>query len=217
MTTSRQRRAAANQGGKSTHPEKMGVRVDSAVLVVPFDTLETYYRYEIAREGKWRANVPVVVMDCDLGRAATEEWFNGMLEDMRGVRAKHGASLFPIEGAGPLDIGCIDIRVHFHAPIPKQMNAADLARVQKENFHHFDMQHGDTFDVQCMTMAYAAHLYQADGSMRLHCHNLIFNLRKEHRDGILEGPVVTGPLDLDPMLRALAVNGSLRVIGGILN
>jgi hypothetical protein len=41
---------------------KTNVRVYTQIDVVPMAHVETYFRYEIASEGKWRDNVPLIIV-----------------------------------------------------------------------------------------------------------------------------------------------------------
>ena len=38
------------------------IRVTNRVDVVPMEHVQTFFNYEIAREGKWRDDVPVIIM-----------------------------------------------------------------------------------------------------------------------------------------------------------
>ncbi|WP_422927485.1 hypothetical protein [Singulisphaera sp. PoT] len=60
-------------------------------------------------------------------------------------------------------------------------------------------------------MASAQHFYHSGGSHLVRFHNLIFGLRQEVRG---DGDHL-GPLDMNPLLEALAASGPLTVIGGM--
>ena len=80
----------------------------------------------------------------------------------------------------------------------------------RENMIHIDKVCADTLHDQ-MVIAVAPHVYRADGSYFYHYHNLIFGLRQEAR-GDMD---ILGPLDVEPVMRALSRSGGLDFIGGV--
>ncbi len=79
-----------------------------------------------------------------------------------------------------------------------------------ENALHFDSVCAGAVHDQ-MILANAQHRFHSNGTPLFHCHNLIFGMRHEVR-GDMD---ILGPLDMDPLLKALAKSGPLRIIGGM--
>jgi hypothetical protein len=198
---------------------KASVRVYTHIDVVPMEHVETYFTYEIASEGKWRSNVPLIIIrpPVDSGHMP-EGWFQRTLDRMHETRARKGTQPATMKIGGvrfELDVGLVDVVVFF------QTAAADLAllrntpgemeRIMKENFRQFDqLCQGDLHDQ--MIIVSAIHRYQTDGTALFHIHNLIFGLRQEVRGDmdILE------PLDMNPLLKTLTERGGpMNLIGGV--
>ena len=72
---------------------KATVRVYTQIDVVPIEHVETYFTYEIASEGNWRSNVPLIILrppeDSD---RVPDGWFARTLERMRETRAERNAA-----------------------------------------------------------------------------------------------------------------------------
>src|SRR5271163_670233 len=78
-------RAARRAAGKGK-PQPT-IRVTDRVDVVPMEHVETFFNYEIAREGKWRSDVPVIIFrpEHEAGEADSG-WFPKTLARMREAR-----------------------------------------------------------------------------------------------------------------------------------
>ena len=79
-----------------------------------------------------------------------------------------------------------------------------------ENFRHFDAVCAGALHDQ-MIIASVPHVFHSNGSVLFHYHNLIFGLRQEVR-GDMD---ILGPLDMDPLLKALSRSGPIGIIGGM--
>jgi hypothetical protein len=190
------------------------ISVSNRVVVVPMEHVETYYRYEIASEGKWRSDVPLLIIrpEHDAGRA-DGGWFPETLARMREARRRKGAMPVSIRGR-EIDVGLIDITVFFRwmpdNTLVLSRTPEERDRLFQENLIHLDKVCGDAFHDQ-MVIAMAPHIYHSNGSHLFHFHNLIFGLRQEVR-GDLD---VLGVLDMQPLIKSLGRSGGLNVIGGV--
>jgi hypothetical protein len=181
--------------------------------------VETYYAHEIASEGKWANNRQLIVIrpTIDAGRADST-WFPRTLERMRETRQRKGSMPITIavgdDAEVRLDVGLVDITVFFELPpgVPPQLPIMreELNRTLDENLRHFDSVCAGALHDQ-MIVASVAHTFHSNGSPLFHYHNLIFGLRQEVR-GDMD---ILGPLDMDPLLKALSKSGPLSIIGGM--
>lgn len=89
------------------------IQVTDRVSVVPMEHVESYVNYEILREGKWRSDVPLILMrpPHEAGRADSR-WFSKTLARMREARQRKGPMPIKMEGM-EIDVGLIDIIVSF--------------------------------------------------------------------------------------------------------
>jgi hypothetical protein len=110
------------------------------------------------------------------------------------------------------DVGLIDIVVSFHGPIEKlqPLFKANPQQVGEENDRHLLSLCGGELDDHMVT-AVASHIYRHDGTHLIHCHNVIFGIRKMIRDG----REIVGPFDPELLLNALARSGPLSFVGGM--
>jgi hypothetical protein len=190
------------------------IRVTDRVDVVPMQHVETFFNYEIAREGKWRSDVPVIIMrpEHDAGQA-DNGWFPKTLARMREARERKGT--LPVRiGGTDVDVGLIDVTVFFQImPGNKLVHPRTREESDKlfnENLIHLDKVCANALHDQ-MIIAIAQHIYHSNGSFLYHYHNLIFGLRQEVR-GDMD---ILGPLEMEPLLKALSKSGPLSVIGGM--
>lgn len=204
-------RRAANSGMEKALPT---IQVTHRVDLVPMEHMETFFKYEIAREGKWRNDAPVLILrpKHDAG-LADSGWFPKTLARMWEVRQRKDA--VPLSGDGmEIDLGLIDIIVFFELmPGNKRVHpqtAEDIETLRDENFNHLDKICGDSVHDQ-MIIAQVEHFYHSDGSYLCHYHTLIFNLRQDARGkfDVLRAP------DLQPLLNDLRRGGNLNVIEGV--
>ena len=180
--------------------------------------VESYFTYEIASEGRWRSNATVLIIQPkeDSGKPHSD-WFPRTLERMRETRVRKGKIPFTIDVAGvatEIDIGLVDIVVFFQIP-PGSVRALLKSSGEPERFFQENLRH---LDLLCkgklhdqMMVATSPHFYRSDGSILFHYHNLIFGLQQEIRGDI----DILAPLDFDPLLKALAKTGPLKVLGGM--
>jgi len=205
-------RAARRAAGKGE--TELTVHVTNRVDVVPMEHVETVFNYEIASEGKWRTNVPVIILrpDHEAGRADSG-WFPRTLARMREARRRKGAMPVSIGGM-EIDVGLIDIIVFFQLIPGNRLvhprTSDERARLFDENLIHLDKLCGDALHDQ-MVIAVAPHIYHSNGSFLYHHHNLIFGLRQEV-SGDLD---MLGVLDMDPLVKALSRSGGLNVVAGV--
>ena len=197
---------------------KVAVPVRNQIHVVPMEHVESYFTHEIASEGKWRSNATILIIQPkeDAGKAPSD-WFTRTLERMRESRVRKGTIPLTIDVGGvatEIDIGLVDIVVFFQIPpgnVPALLKSnSEPERFFQENLRHVDLLCKGTLHDQ-MIMAASPHFYRSDGSILFHCHNVIFGLRQEIRGDI----DILAPLDFDPLLKALAKTGPLRVLGGM--
>jgi hypothetical protein len=190
------------------------IEVTDRVSVVPMEHVETYLNYEILREGKWRSDVTLIIRrpHQDAGEADSG-WISKTLARMWECRQRKGA--MPVDFGGmEIDVGLIDIIVSFRIQPGNKLVVSrtpeEHDKIIRENFIHLDKVCGDTLHDQ-MIMAFTPHMYRSDGELLFHCHNLIFGLRQEVRGDI----DVLGPLDMEPLMKALSRSGGLDIVAGV--
>lgn len=210
--TNRAARWAANMGRPVV---KVGNRID----VVPMEHAESYIAHEIESEGPWRSGVPLVILQPAIDRGmAPDGWMAQTLARMREVRLRHATVPFRmgVDGGGQIgiDVGLVDVTVFFEMPASRRpvppRGRDETDRLLTENLRHLDAVCAGALHDQ-MVIASAQHFYHSGGSHLVHFHNLIFGLRQEVR----EDRDLLGPLDMNPLLEALAAGGPLTVIGGM--
>jgi hypothetical protein len=211
-------RAARRAAGMHKARKAAGsVRVSNRIAVVPMAHIDTYLEHEILNEGTWATGCNLIVIRPpeDAGRD-DDRWLSWTLEKMRETRRRKGT--LPWKFAGPdgndveIDIGLIDVTVFFQPPPgmpPTPATKEEYRKTFDENARHMEMLCAGALHDQ-MILATCMHVFHSNGSLLLHYHNLIFGLRQEVR-GDMD---LLGPLDLDPLLKALAGSGPLSVIGG---
>jgi hypothetical protein len=189
------------------------IRVSNRIDVVPMEHVESFYQYEIAREGKWRSDVPLIIIRPDHEKGeADDAWFPRTLARMREARQRKGSQTLSLSGT-EVDVGLVDIAVFFQLMPgngfvrPRTREESD--KLLRENLVHVDKICGDAIHDQ-MIIAIAPHIYHSNGTLLYHYHNLIFGLRQEVR-GEMD---LLAPLDMDPLLKTLSKSGPLSVIGG---
>lgn len=207
-------RAARRAAGK----QRVTVRVRNQVAVVPMAHADTYIEHEIFSEGEWASGRHLILLrpSVAVGRADSH-WWPTTLERMREARRRKGTLPMSIDvGTGPpmeIDIGLVDVTVFFQMPpglppsLPSTRDEYDMTLT--ENLRHLDSVCAGALHDQ-MIVATVMHTFHSSGSPLLHYHNLIFGLRQEVR-GDMD---LLGPLDLNPLLKALSQSGPLSVIGG---
>jgi hypothetical protein len=204
----------AERRAAGMHKAEPTIQVTDRVSVVPMEHVETYFNYEIAREGKWRSNVPLIIIRPDHEKGKADDgWFPKTLGRMREARRRKGA--IPVRFAGmDIDVGLIDVIVSFRImPGNKLVHPRtdeEFDMLLHENMIHIDKVCGDALHDQ-MVIALARHVYRSDGSFLYHYHNLVFGLRQEVR-GDMD---ILAPLDMEPLMKALSRSGGLDVIGGV--
>jgi hypothetical protein len=169
---------------------------------------EAYYFSNIAREGFWNEDPPVIVHRPvkELFRA-DDAWFEDTFRQMQEVR-KPGTHrcVFPPEGdrTQPLDIdiGLIDVQIYF----PDYSGPPGGCPMFDENWHEADRLCGGQLHTQ-MVMATAVHYYRPNGTYALHYHNLIFGLRKQ-----IEPDEHIGVIDLLPLVKALGDGRTIHIL-----
>lgn len=207
---------AARRAAKIGRPV---IKVSNRVDVVPMEHAESYLAHEIEREGPWRSGVPLVILqpEIDRGRAAAG-WMPQTLARMQEVRLRHAPVPFRMDidagGEIEIDVGLVDVTVFFEMPASSRPvlpgNREEVDRLLTENLRHLDEVCAGALHDQ-MVIASAQHFYHSGGAHLVHFHNLIFGLRQEVRDD----RDLLGPLDMNPLLEALAASGPLSVIGGM--
>jgi hypothetical protein len=215
MNRAARRAAGMGRTGKA----KVTVKVSNRIDVVPMEHVETYFRHEIASEGKWASGrVPMIIRPTvDAGRT-DGNWFPMTLERMRETRRRKGTLPVSIGQDGgsdmQIDVGLVDVIVFFEMPpdippsLPTTREEFDMAFT--ENFRRFDSVCAGALHDQ-MIVASVPHFFHSNGSPLFHYHNLIFGLRQEVR-GDMD---ILGPLDMEPFLKALSKSGPLSFIGGM--
>jgi hypothetical protein len=198
---------------------RVNVRVRNRIAVVPMEHVETYFTHEIASEGKWRNDVPIIILrpgvDCG---TADSGWWPKTLARIRETRQRKGTIPVTISMGGSgdieLDVGLVDITVFFQMPpgklSPLLKNKSEADRFLDENLRHLDSVCAGGLHDQ-MIIATAPHIFHSNGSLLLHYHNLVIGLRQEVRGNM----DILGPLDIDPLLKALSKSGPLSIIGGM--
>jgi hypothetical protein len=188
-----------------------GSPVETGIYIVPMEHVEEYYYTQIAREGIWNDDPPVIVHRPVKQRQmfrADDAWLRHTLSQMREVR-KGGTYryVFPSEREGgqelDIDIGLIDVEVYFPAYAGRRSGSP----MTDENFREADRLCGRQLHAQ-MVMATAVHQFRPDGSYTLHYHNLIFALRKQ-----VEPDEHIGTLDLLPLVKALGAGRKVNIVG----
>jgi hypothetical protein len=190
------------------------IQVTDRVSVVPMEHVETYVNYEILREGKWRSDVPLIILRPKEDRGQADSgWFPKLLARMWECRQRKGA--MPVNFGGiEIDVGLIDVIVSFRIMPGNKLVLArtpeEIDKLLRENSIHIDKVCGGTLHDQ-MIMAGSPHMFRSDGELLFHFHNLFFGLRQEVR-GDMD---VLGPLDMQPLMKALSRSGRLNIIGGV--
>jgi hypothetical protein len=208
------RAANKHKAGKT----KVTVGMRNQVTVVPMEHLESYVTHEIVSEGTWASARELIIIQPphDAGRTDSN-WIPRMLERMRETRRRKGTIPFRMATDGgdiEIDVGLVDVTVFFEMPpglppsLPTTHPEYDMAST--ENFRHFDAVCGGALHDQ-MIVASALHFFHTDGSPLFHYHNLIFGLRQEVRGDI----DILGPLDMEPLLKALSRSGPVNIIAAI--
>ena len=107
---------AARRAARSGRPA-----IEAGIYIVPMELTEEYYYTQIAREGMWNDDPPVIVhRPAKQMFRADDAWFRHILNQMREVR-KPGTNryVFPPEGDRDhdidIDIGLIDVQIYFNA------------------------------------------------------------------------------------------------------
>jgi hypothetical protein len=131
---------------------------------------------------------------------------------MRAARASAPPKLMDFGSGHLVDIGLIDIQVFFDGPMDLLVEQlkTDSTRFLDENLKHVDWLCSRVFHDQ-MVLVFACHVFTAGGDRRVHYHNVIFGLRKEIRDG----HELIGPLDMEPLVRALDRRIRVGLVAGI--
>jgi hypothetical protein len=95
-----------------------GVSMTSIVTLVPIEHARSYFAHEIASEGRWRSNVPVIVIlpSGQADRPAPAGWFPDLYAQMRRARQREAPPLYRLRNGGKIDIGIIDIQIGLHVP-----------------------------------------------------------------------------------------------------
>lgn len=194
---------------KSTPP------LEAGVYIIPMELTEHYYQSQIAREGIWRDDPPVIVhRPAEQMFRADDAWFYHTLSQMREVR-RPGTNrcVFPPEGDRDheidIDIGLIDVQIYFNASVKRLDGSLDMGEVYRQynvNLREFGRLCGRQLTTQ-MVLAAAVHLYRPDRSHSLYYHNLIFGIRKQ-----VEPDEHIGLLELLPLVKALGDNRTLKII-----
>jgi hypothetical protein len=158
-------RAARRAAGM--HKAGPTIRVSNRVDVVPMEHVETFFNFEIAREGKWRSGVPLIILrpKIDSGKAECD-WFPQTLARMWEARQRKGAMPVSIGGM-EIDVGLVDVVVFFqimpgnklvHPRTPEESD-----KLLHENLIHLDKVCGNALHDQ-MIMALAPHIYHSNGT-----------------------------------------------------
>lgn len=196
------RRAAKGRTETARPPIEVGV------YIVPMELTEEYYRTQIAREGCWNDDPPVIVhRPVTRMFRADDAWLRQTLGQMREVRRPGtNRAVFPAGGGFgreiDIDIGLIDVQIYF----PGYSGRQGGSPMTDENFREADRLCGHELHTQ-MVMAASVHQYRPDGSYCLHYHNLIFGLRKQ-----IEPDEHIGVIDLTPLVRVLGAGRVLSII-----
>ena len=189
--------------------------LETAVYIIPMQLTEQYYLTQIACEGIWKNDPPVLVHrpEPQMFRA-DDAWFRHILSQMREVR-KTGTHrcVFPPEGDRrheiDIDIGLIDVQVYFDASNGRPCGPAAMEETYRQynaNLRRLHRLTGGQLHTQ-MVLAAAVHQYRPNGSYAPHFHNLIFAIRKQ------VGPNEhIGVINLLPLVKALGEDRTLNII-----
>jgi hypothetical protein len=199
--------------------KKSGISVRNRVAVVPMEHTESYLTHEILNEGRWASDKHLIILQPPIDRGrADADWVATTLERMWETRRRKGTLPMKVAiGNGEdveIDVGLIDVTVFFQMPpgvpaaIPAREEDWDLTLT--ENLRHLDSVCAGALHDQ-MILATTPHRFHSDGSPLLHYHNLILGMRQEVR-GDMD---MLGPLDMEPLLKALGKSGPVSVIGGM--
>jgi hypothetical protein len=202
-----------NKGRTRKNPTRT-IRVESGtVYVVPFPFARSYYTFEIEDEGFHRSGChPVVLLPRHEAGPATREWVEAIFAAMDEVRKIHTREALETPSLSPLgggvDVGLLDIPVTVREPF--KFVTANLKRRPMEIFEanlvQIDALLAGTFHDQ-MTLVTVLHTVRPDGTPEFHYHNLVFGVKREFR----AGRIISGPLDLKPMLDSLTNQFGLRL------
>ncbi len=200
-------RRAANRG-----TEKTNIRVSSGVEIVPMEHAETYFLYEVLRDGPDESLVIPLFPIAEGASPVTPEWFARTLEQMRNLRTDYPPPLIELPSVGPIDIGMIDIQVEFLGPPDKLrlMLQQKARQFTSENWQHLSLLIPGCIDSH-MVMTTTCHLHRSDGSFRLHYHNVIFGLQRRMQEG---RPIIS-PFNMMPLLELLKKKRHFYVIQGL--
>jgi hypothetical protein len=193
-----------------------GVTMTSTVSLVPMEYTRSYWEHEIASEGQWRRDVPIIVIlpNADAGRRTGPHWFNDIHEQMRRVRKREAAPIFKLRNGKEIDIGIVDVSIALHVPrgmdgmIPHLIESGTFT---EENFDFFDHITAGTVH-NTMVFASVFHNYHSNGDRYYHFHNLILGMQKSVRASDKKESI--SPIDLMPMLDALNEYHDQAIVSG---
>jgi hypothetical protein len=191
--------------------------IETGIFVVPMELVGQYYATQIASEGPWHDDPPILVTGPPPGPPgafrADDAWFRHTLAQMRQVR-RPGTKryVFPREHDRDfeidIDVGLIDVQLYFEAS-----PAGRFARSMDERHQQYTRNHA-RFVRLCggqlhnqMVIATAVHQYRPDGSYAPHFHNVIFALRKQ-----MEPDEHIGILELLPVIKALGDGRTMNIM-----
>jgi hypothetical protein len=199
---------AARRAAKADRPRAARPSIETGIYVVPMHLVEGYYYTQIAREGIWNDDPPVIVhRPAEQMFRADDAWFRHTLSQMQAVR-RPGTNryVFPPEPDRnheiDIDIGLIDVQIYFNAYAGRRGGSP----LTDQNFQEADRLCGRQLHTQ-MVMATAVHWYRPDGSRTLHYHNLIFALRKQ-----IDPDEHIGVIDLLPLIKTLGDGRPMKII-----
>jgi hypothetical protein len=105
---------AARRAARKAQPA-----IETGIYIVPLEFTEAYYHAQVAQEGMWNPDPPVIVTRPkeEFGRA-DEVWLQRTLAQMRRVR-EPGTNRYVFPGESgradtDIDIGLIDLQVYFN-------------------------------------------------------------------------------------------------------
>ncbi|PSB43740.1 hypothetical protein C7B80_23090 [Cyanosarcina cf. burmensis CCALA 770] len=162
--------------------------VSSNILVVPFPIIHSFFSQEIAAEGSYRGDVPLMFLFPNSKRGeATPEAIQELFADLQKVRERQPPTIVDFAETGIyVDVGLIDIPVFF------QGDESDIFYLMKtngqvffqENLKQLDLVLGEkclkymsTRSERIVTIM-ALQCYAPDRTFQLKYHNVIFNLTK---------------------------------------
>ena len=203
------------ESGESGAPQGPASPIETGIYIIPMELTEQYYLTQIANEGIWNLDPPILVHrpETQMFRA-DDAWFRHILSQMREVR-KPGAHrcVFPPEGdrhhALDIDISLIDVQVYFDDYTKLRANRPETDEDYKHynlNLRWVDRLCGKQLHTQ-MVMAAAVHHYRPNGLFALHFHNLIFGIRKQ-----VEPDEHIGVINLLPVVKALGDGRTINII-----